>query len=179
MKSLYIIILTLFFVSCGSDELTNSKAKKIISKCLKEKPLQQTAIIKRERPFTRYEDEQYLLKQFEKLKEQGFVTMSLFNPNFSFGTSNDWYKIELVDKAKKYLNKPSSNKLHVVNTYVYLIDEILEVHEIPSFNTAQVKAKMKTVDVTPFSIIGFPPPDYEKTMTFDLVKSADGWKYCD
>lgn len=159
MKSLYTIVLMLFIVSCGSDNLTNSKAKKIISKCLKKEPLQQTAVIKAERGFSRYEDDQYLLEQYKKLEQEGMMTVKSVKPKFV--TSNGWYIISLSNKAKKYLNKPSSDLAHIVNTYVYVIDEILEVHEFPSFNTAKVKAKMKAIDITPFSIIGFPPPDYE------------------
>ena len=67
----------------------------------------------------------------------------------------------------------------IAKAFTYEIDEVLEVQEIPSLNTAKVKVKYQIGDRTPFAI--FYPKDPQEFWIDDLKmdKTSNGWKYCD
>ena len=69
MQKTTFILLTILFVSCGSDNLGNSKAADIISDCLDDNPIQRTAVLKINKAQITKND----LEKYKKLADEGVI----------------------------------------------------------------------------------------------------------
>lgn len=183
MKNITLLLLiSLIITSCGSDNLTNSKAKDIINKCLEEKPDQRFATIKTGEvlvdPSSKTSMEK--VEVYKKLEQEGYLTFTLTNKKNAIYTGAKFYNLSLSEKASKYINQSKKNGDYVMlKSFRYVVDEVIEVQEIPAFNGAKVKVKYKAIDISPFVILPSGTVRENYTKTLDFKKTNNGWKYCD
>ena len=182
MRCLSLLTVLLFLQSCGSENLSNSKAEKILNHCLEKEPEQRTANFRiGKATFSQQEQDQELLEKYLKLKEDGYLEMELlkeFEKGWRKGTKE--YKVGLTDNALEFMDQiPETGHIAIAKAFKYAVDEVLEVQEMPSTNTATVKVRYKAIDITPFSI--FSRKDPKEFYIDDLLmkKTSNGWKYCD
>lgn len=182
-KTLLITISFFVLLSCSSDELTKSKAKKIINACLEQKPEQKSVTIMTGEVLIGLgsQNTKDRIEGYKKLADQGFLKVTLTNKKNPIWKETKYYHVELTDKAKPYIYKipKATQKSVFMNSYKYVLDNILEIHETPATNTARVKAQYKLADITPFAAIKLTPPKETIIKTLKFTKTSDGWKYCD
>ena len=181
IKITTILFLGLLLISC-SDNLTNSKAENIIIECLEKKPYRKTVKFQYGERLIYNRDK----KEFEKLKElekDGLLKIdSLGIKKVRYYGKYQNYNIELLEKAKEYIieQTESKKKLYVeLLAFDYEVDEVKEVHEIPSLNAAEVRTNFKKVNVTPFSILGNENTSDFKIRKLSFKKTSNGWRYCE
>lgn len=182
MKTIYSLLILIALISCGSDNLSNSKAEKIISKCLDAKPEQRTANFKIGKATFRDKDyDQDLLNKYTQMVEEGFMEMELIKEvTKGWNKGSKEYEIKLTQKALEFMEQlPEQGNLAVAKTFKYEVDEVLEVHETPATNTAEVKVNFKASNVTPFAIFSRKDPSEFWIKTLRFSKTSNGWKYCD
>ena len=181
-KKLLYIILTFIFISCNSDSLSNSKAKKIITECLEATPEQRQANITiGKATFRNNKNDLQLLQKYKKLTEDNYLEMNLIRE-----ISRGWnkgakeYNIQLTKKALEYMIEvPENGGVAYAKTFKYKVDKVLEVHEIPSMNVAQVKVNFKAVDISPFAVFSAKDPSEFWIKELQFSKTSNGWKHCD
>jgi len=182
-KILLMGIMLLAIVSCDSGELTKSKAKKIINKCLEINPEQKSipVMIGESLISVGSVDSKNKIENYKKLADEGYLKVTLTDKKNNIWKETQYYSVELTEKAKPYLYKPSkmTETLAFLKTYQYVVDEILEIHEVPAVNTAEVKVQYKLADITPFATLNIGNPKETITKTLKFTKTNDGWKYCD
>lgn len=190
------LLAIMFVCSCGSDKLSNSKAEDIIADCLESKPENREAML--------YINQVTLindLENYKKLEEEGYIEIEpieykskLKKPKSGDplaewrykaelqreGTMKNRYKVTVTDKAEKYIDEAPENSNWIkMKAYSYEVDEVLEVQEIPSLNSAKVKVKYKAVNITPFAILSKKDPTQFWIKDINMTKTSNGWKYCD
>lgn len=204
MKKLLLLTIIIAISSCGSDQLSNSKAKNIISDCLEKEPIQKIAVIYLNN--TRIDDKNRA--KYEKLADDGFIEMvskktakpkpvkKKYNLNDplekwryeaalklyerELQRNKNTYDIKLTSKAQKYIeNAPENGNLVKLKTFTYEVDKVLEVQEIPAMNAAKVKVQYKADDVTPFAVLSSKDPSEYLIDDLNMIKTSNGWKYCD
>lgn len=197
MKKL--LLLALLICSCGSDNLSNSKAEDIISDCLEKEPIQRTVSIRLNKNKIAKDD----LTKYEELKKDGYLEMESAKNNVKKPVkkkSDDplaqWryeaelrsynrnyknaYDVKLTDKAEKHIETaPEKSNLVKMKAFRYEVDKVLEVQEIPAMNTAKVKVQYKAVDITPFAVLSRKDPAEFWVKDITMTKTSNGWKYCD
>lgn len=181
-NSTLFIMLCLLATSCGSDNLTNSKAEKIISACLESKPELRTSYFAIGKATFKNKDyDNDLLGKYTKLVEDGYLEMELvqeFSTGWRKGTKE--YNIKLTEDALEYMEEvPENGNQAIAKAFRYVVDEVLEVQEIPSLNTAKVKIQYKAADITPFSVFSRKDPKEFWIDNITVRKTSNGWKYCD
>jgi len=175
-------LVVLTALACSPGNLSKTKAKKIIAECLESNPEQKSTSLKLGEvlmPLTN--DISKMNKgKYEKLASQGYITFTKTEKRNPIWKDARYYTIKLTKKAEPYIYKPSrTNKESVsLKTHLYIIDEILEIHEMPVTNTAKVKAKLSLTDITPFMTLRVNNPKESIVKTFKLKKTSDGWVYC-
>jgi|GEM_PF-1932957 len=195
MKNIFFISCLLFLISCSSDALTERKAKKIINKCLSEAPYEKMTSIKIgehraksvKSDLQKYqifiEDELLTVKEFEAVREK-----ANFNPFFKSKNKEmtDLVDIQPTSKAKKHLISSGKDGIFFDNTerayfrmYEYELDEITKVHEMPSFNVAEVNVKFKVKKKTPFAKSDKDGRYLNPTHKFTFMKTDKGWQFCE
>ncbi len=167
--------------SCGSDNLSNSKAKKILNNCLKAKPKRHFSYLKTGEvlisPSSQVSMEK--LKNLEKLSDDGYITLNLTTKKNAIWKEAKFYHVELTKKATKYIEGSSKTGGNLtLKSHRYVLDEVLEIHETPSYNMAQVKVRFKVTDITPFAILSESSKRKPWTKTLKFTKTNNGWKYC-
>ena len=196
IKTIIWVLTVLFLASCGSDELSNKKAEKIISKCLENDP----ELIKRTRMVIIKTGAQKIpekdLGKYQELEDKGFIELSKEQSKLKENDKNDplweWrykaeqmrikdaYNVKVTQKAESYIDKTYNRKnKNRVQSHAYELDKVLEVQEIPSQNKATVKVRFKPVDITPFSILYHKDPSEFWDKDVKMSKTSNGWKYCD
>ena len=190
-----------FICSCGSDNLSNSKAEDIISDCLDKEPEKRTATLNiNQVTFGTNNDK---LERYKELEEDGFIEMEQIDMKSKIKKSkpnaNDplaqWryeaelrraernkntFKVTITKKAEKYIDEAKENSNWIkMKAYSYEVDEVLEVQEIPSLNSSKVKVKYEAVDITPFAILSKKDPSEFWIKDITMTKTSNGWKYCD
>ncbi len=182
MKNTLLILMLFAILSCGSDQLSNSKAEKIIASCLDAKPEQRTT------PFTigkaTFRDtdgDRALMQKYMALKEEGYIEMELIKE-----ISRGWNKgakefsIKLAAKSLEYMEQvPENGNVAYAKTFKYVVGEVLEVHELPSLNSATVKVNFKATEITPFAPFSSRDPSEFWVKELAFTKTSNGWKYCD
>jgi len=188
-----IIVISLFLVlsvSC-SDELTNSKAEDIISDCLDENPKigKELMYVGNKRFYTNKNSDIKRLAFFQKLKKKGYLKIETVSSNKR--NNHVTYNISFTDKAKDFVLVSNVKNINSffggsakqrqasVKTFEYEVDEVKEVHEIPSMNTAEVTVIYEKTKKTPFYGLENDKSEF-KTSKVILRKTTDnGWKYCE
>ena len=179
-----ILLISVFFtiVSCSSDQLSKSKAKDIINECLEAKPdLKFIQIDNKEFVISEaVKDSKKIEDGLKKLANDGLLNIELLDKKNSIWAGNKYYKVNHTDQANKYvLESFSRNGKTAFKTFEYSVDEILEIHEIPAVNMAEVKVKFKASEITPFVDLSIVKPKENYIKTIKFTKTNDGWKYCD
>jgi hypothetical protein len=92
----------------------------------------------------------------------------------------DAYQVKLTKKAEKYIVEASENSSYIrIKTHSYTVDKVLEIQEIPAENSARVKVKYKSIDVTPFVTLSNADPSEFLVKDIKMTKTSNGWKFCD
>ncbi len=183
MKKYILLTVTMFLlISCGSDNLSNSKAEDIVAKCLEANPEKRTASFRiGKASFSKREGDQELLQKYLKLADEDYLEMELIKETtkgWAKGTKE--YAIKLKEKSLEYMEEvPEKNGNATAKSFQYKVDEVLEVHETPATNTAEVKVNFKAVDITPFAILSRKDPTEFWVKKLKFSKTSNGWKYCD
>ena len=196
---IFLVSLCCFIVSCGSDELTNSKAKRIIQECLNQIPEERTVTINTKS--TRLVGE--LLEKYQKLQEEGLLELrsiksnkpKLKKPSDTDDPLKKWqykaelrrqernkdlYNINIPKKAEKHITKANEFGDNIkLKAFEYVVDEVLEVREIPSMNSAKVKVRYKSDNLTPFASLSRKDPSEFLIKDITMTKTSNGWKFCD
>lgn len=182
-RILYFIILLL--VSCSSDKLTNSQVKELIEECIsKEKAFNivdveivlgnETVLNKALKPTDT--EEIYL-----KLSEEGLVNIKKLETNFLGYIP--MYNISLTDEGKKHITKIEKKSFTStwVKCFTLEIDDIKEIHEIPSENIAKVKVTFRKENKTPFMILLNDELNNDDLIkqTITFKKTNKGWRLCE
>jgi len=180
MKYICTVLLGLLLYSCGSDKLSNSKAKDIISDCLEKTPQQRQAnLTLGKATFSTQDYDLKLLQNYIKLKEDGLIEMKMIREiTKGYRKGSKEYDIKLTDDALDHIIE-SNDRSAKVKTFTYVVDEVLEVREFPANNTAKAKVKFETKNVTPFAVLSPKDPTEFWIKDFKLTKTSNGWKYCD
>lgn len=182
------IVIIITAMSCGSDNLSNSKAKKILNECMKDSPIQRKVVIQTGEVTFNIKNKSNKIAKYEKLRDEGFLEMTEIKQKSSGGNDplSQWRKnirrfnITVTSKVEEYaLKAPEKAKYVEVKIYRYVVDKVLEVQEIPAKNTARVKVQYKAVDVTPFAILSSKDPSEYWVKNKTMKKTSNGWKYCD
>ena len=180
-KTILITILGLMTISC-SDNLSNSKAENIIIECLEKEPYRKTVKFQYGERLIYNRDKE----EFEKLKElekDGLLKIdSLGVKKVRYYGKYQNYNIELLEKTKEYVieQTESDKELYVeLLAFDYEVDEVQEVHEIPSLNAAEVRANFKKVNITPFSILSNDNASDFKIRELSFKRTSNGWRYCE
>lgn len=193
MKFITIKLVLLFSViltSCGSDELTKSKAENLIRDCEEKsgKPAIKTTSFDYGRiEVVSYGNTKYdsKMKLYTKYKEMGLVTIDTLpaEKSGSWGIKKELYQVNLTEKATPHIIKTDTvnDKITAkVKVFQYIFDSVTEVHEIPDKNTASVKAKLVRTNETPFFTEAFEKKNKKEIIkTLPFRKTTDGWKLCD
>lgn len=181
MKYIITTSILLFLCSCGSDRLSNSKAESIIQDCLKANPEERNATFRIGK--TTFRDKDYdkeLLGKYVQLMEDGYLQMELIREINTRYNKGKEYEVKLTEKALEYMDKVPENGGNVTaKAFKYDVDEVLEVHETPSTNTATVRINFKAEDVTPFAVFSSKDPTEFWVQKLKFSKTSNGWKYCD
>lgn len=200
MKNLLLLLVSLAILSCGSDNLSNSKAEDIIEDCLEKTPEKRTVMLNIDQIVFGTDEER--LKKYQKLEEDGFIEMKLIDtkaeikkPNAKNDPLAQWryeaemrraernkntYNVKITNKSKKYIDDaPEGRNWITMKTFIYEVDKVLEVQEIPAMNAAKVKVQFKAEDITPFAILSAKDPTEFWVKDVNMTKTSNGWKYCD
>ena len=181
-----VILLYATSSSCSSDELTVSKAESILKKCQKE----QTQIKTRKQSYglvqmshdikRRFPD---FMKPYRELEKLGIYNIGDLQIIKGYYSKKDTYKVSLTPKGEKFLISSKEGSKEVVKGKFkiceYKLDGVIEIHEIPEKNTADVKIKIVRFNETPFLTDFYKkknPKEIIKTITYR--KTNDGWKLC-
>ncbi len=180
-KILSFSILIASVISC-SDNLSNSKAEDIIIECLEKEPYRKTVKFQYgERLIFNKNKEEF--EKLKKLEKDGLLKIdSLGIKKVRYYGKYPNYNIELLEKAKEYIieQTESNEKLYVeLLAFDYKVDEVKEVHEIPSLNAAEVRTNFKKVNITPFSILSNENTSDFKIRKLSFKKTSNGWRYCE
>lgn len=181
MKNIIFTMLLILICSCGSNNLSNSNAEEILEECLKKNPEQRIASFRIGKATFRDTDyDKELLGKYAQLAEDGYLTMEFVRELKSRYNKGKEYSIDLTEKALEYMEKvPEKGGNVKAKAFTYEIEEVLQVQEIPSLNSAKVKVKYKADNKTPFIIF------YGKNLQdfwiddLSMNKTSNGWKYCD
>lgn len=185
------VLLVLLITSCGSDELTKSKAKSIMKECQEklDKELFKTnqyryGII--DIPDRKSEEYFNTLNTHKKLEKLGLVTISEPNKDTrELGNSKgDIIEVNLTPKGKEFLVGRVDNTFgHLKAEFKsceYKIKKVVEIQEIPERNEAKVKVAFERYNETPFfekANQKANPKELVETASFR--KTTDGWRLCD
>lgn len=182
-------IFLLFHTSCGSDVLNKSKAKRMIQSCSSENPYNITTnILLGEHRISRRVTKK--IEEYQPLVDAGLLEIRQFEEmrkdiGLNRSRSGNSQKMtKLVDiqptaKGKKYLTTPEPKTSGDFLLYEYQINEITEIHEVPSFNVAEVFTVMKPNNQTPFAEIFDKKKDEPKKRKFVFKKTDNGWTFCE
>jgi len=91
----------------------------------------------------------------------------------------DLVDIQPTSKGEKYLVPSDDKQGAYFSTYQYELDEVTRVHEMPSFNVAEVDVKFKVKKKTPFAQSDNGDRYLNPTRKFTFQKTSNGWEFCD
>ncbi|MHC5201461.1 hypothetical protein [Myroides sp. LJL119] len=174
---LFVACTTLFLTAC-SDNLSNSKAEKIINECFKQMPQLGLVNIEYGKDIS---IDSLELENYKKLEQQGYITLEK-QAKSSIYSTRSYYTVGLNDKMKPFIEETKKgifgSTLAQVRMYEYKLDKVESVHEMPSTNTAEVKMQLIKADKTPFIIFDKDKSEFViKKVGF--TKTTKGWEFCD
>ncbi|MCD4792952.1 MAG: hypothetical protein K8R54_06955 [Bacteroidales bacterium] len=181
MKKLLILFVVVTFVSC-SDNLSNSKAEKILKKCFeKEQNYVSVKVFTGDVIF--YKEDMEQLSKYKKLADDGYLIVDSIGIKKTIFGKHPHYNIQFTSKSKDFILEQNLKHLNLTYTKVllfdYEIDEVTDVHENPSTNTAVVNVNLKQVNITPFKILMNDKHPEIKVLKLTFRKTNNRWKYCD
>lgn len=182
MKKIIILLIISIIISSCSDNLSNSKAENIIKECLEKEPYRKTVKFQYgERLIYNKNKEEF--EKLQQLEKDGYLKIdSLGSKKVRYYGRYSNYKIELLESSKEYIieQTESNKKLYVkLLAFDYEVDEVKEVHEIPSLNAAEVRTNFKKVKITPFAILSNENTSDFKIRKLSFKKTSNGWRYCE
>jgi hypothetical protein len=189
-KIIFISLFIISSVSC-SDELTNSKAEDIISDCLDKNPKigKELMYVGNKRFYTNKNSDVKRLAFLQKLKKKGYLKIESVSSNKR--NNHVTYNISFTDKAKDFVLVSNVKNINSffggsakqrqasVKTFEYEVDEVKEVHEIPSMNTADVTVIYKKTKKTPFYELESDKSEFKTSKVIFRKTTDNGWKYCE
>ncbi|WP_158974936.1 hypothetical protein [Cellulophaga sp. L1A9] len=184
MKNIIYSLFLLTTITSCSDKLTNSKAENIIEECLNDNPKYGEIVFKTGelRFYEKKEDDAKSLLAYKKLSTEGYINMDSIS--FSSRYNYSIYKVSFTDKSKDFVLENETDAFYgvlksTVRTFDYKIDEVKEVHEIPSLHAAEVTVVYLKKNKTPFFEFENDNTDFI-TKKLGFRKTSDnGWKHCD
>ena len=174
------LICFMIITSCSSDKLSHSKAEDIISDCLDINPEQRKAFLQLGKiTFTDNAYDTALFEKYKTLEDDGMLNLEFIKEINRYGKRKE-YNVTLTKKAGIYIeNLPEQGSSGTFKSFKYVVDDILEIQEIPAENRAKVKVQFKAVDITPFAILSKKDPAEFWIKNIRMVKTSNGWKHCD
>lgn len=187
MKKIVFLLSLATFCAC-SDELNESKATKIIEGC-KQNIETFSVKIPDELSLDHIGDSRFS-------REKADIYLGIYNDKYltfdTIETGKSWFnkyytyhelKPIITKKGEEFVVKSDDNTLKV-KVYDIELVKILEVHEVPAFNAAEVKALYVKTNKTPFyELAKYEIRDFEKKDTIQVRKmfnkTEKGWKLCD
>lgn len=189
IKPTIILLCSLLLVSCGSDELTKSKAEALAKECeaKSEKKLVRTSKLKYGEinlSPTDYAKNPELLETYQKLEKLGVVKLSTIERKKGALGEKDHFEVSITPEGETYRVGKEQNFLGSLSGQFkiceYKFKVAKEIQEIPERNEAKVSLVLERFNQTPF----FEDAD-EKDNPKEIVETAifrkttDGWKLCD
>jgi len=182
MKNILIIILlSVISFSCSNpDVLSKSNAEDIINDCMEKEEFFNTI------PISIGNDVVLTQREFKftnALAEKGIVNYTKVKGKYNITQD----KVELTEKGKKLVLKQEKERyvfdgreytIATFKTCEYRVSEIIEIQEIPAYNTAKVKVKLKKINKTEIAFLDTNETEF-LTTEITLKKTTDGWKLCD
>lgn len=174
VASITILILLLFSCS-GSDELTHSKAEKIIKECIKKEPMYGSSKTGLGKNIALTQKQ---ITAAKKLAEKGII---------KYSKTSYFQTVQLTDKAESLLlDKEETMRVYATGKYTkaafktceYKVSEIIEIKETPAFNEATVIVKFKKINKTEISELDKNKTDF-LTIKITIRKTSNGWKLCE
>lgn len=166
------IAATTFALSSCSDKLSNSKAEDLIEGCVDKSKEEIAKIYLGSHMFNSISDKDEISKYLE-LQKEGYLKLT--NEGKGFMLYDVIYKIELLPKSDEYVVKKTPLTADIKFCDVEVL-EVKDIHEIPSFNVAEVNVKFARKNFTPFKILSKVETEYSRKWT--LTKNNDGWTAC-
>lgn len=185
-----VILISIILFSCGSNELTKTKAESMIRACEDKmgKPPVTTASITYGKievvTYTNLKNDSKM-EQYVKYADLGLVTIDTLptTKSGSWGRTVEAYQVNLTPKAtEQIISTDTVNNVIMakVKVFQYVFDGVTEIHEIPEKNTASVKAKLVRTNETPFFTEELEKSNKKEVIrTLIFKKTTDGWKLCD
>jgi hypothetical protein len=184
MKKHFLYLITIIvFYSCGSDSLSHRKAENIIEKCFEENPVEKGMVLKRNffhgGTFTSSRENINF-----RYRDKGLVELIKDGKSESVGGQK--YDVFVTDKGLEYQMPFTNTKVTKVHLYSIGLDKVIEIHENPSNNTAEVEVQLRRFDISPFQEADdemynekYPNRDdrWEKILntTYLFKKTSNGW----
>lgn len=156
-KILAFLALGLLLGAC-SGKLSSSKAEKLIQEELGKEPIEDNVEVKiGEKTRFSYYDFIEEEEPYNKLKEDGVIEMTFLGEHP--WTNDKYYSVKLTDKGKQYIANPdikedkdNNCKLYTMKSHSISFNKVEEIHLIPEWNGAYVRASFK-IEKTPFFIL--------------------------
>lgn len=172
-KLLYLILISLFMVSCSNNELTKEEAKKIIEQYY-QLPFQTKIAIDK-----RYEDYGWPPEKYRQLSNMGLIILKETNTSIFVKT----FEISVTENAREYwlqngvLNQaPEGNQLIIVFKG-YLVElKDLSVSSKAKENTAEAEVILGISNISPIQEVFSPLESTEIKQTIYFKLYNDGWK---
>jgi hypothetical protein len=153
MKNIILLFLVITLFSC-SDNLTENKIESLVENCLEDNPVTKDTTIT-VGTITLYKNSKnspLKLEKYHKLKDAGYVSIEKKSEN----TRGTKYLITPTEKLKEITLAKNKNSILSlirrstikVKLYEYELNEVLEIHEIPSANLANVKLSFAPINYT-------------------------------
>ncbi len=181
--SILTVLLFTTFTYCDSDKLTKQKVIELYKECSEKGNTQyaeKRITLGSKTTLNTHLKPQNSEENYMKFKEQGLINFEKLKTSFM---GYPQYNISLTKKGESYVSKTKKDGTWTktwVKCFSLELDEIIEIHEIPTQNIATIKIKLKKVNKTPFIILMNKENNnnlIEKTI--GLKKTNDGWKLCD
>ncbi len=183
MKILYTLMAIILFISC-SDNLSHSKAKRLIEDCLEKDPKVETVKLQYGKISFRKKDKD-LLDRYKILEADGYLTLDSIGVEKSYYGNKSLFNIVLTDKSTDFIIEQAQSRFSEsiynakIKVFEYEVDEIKEIQEIPSFNSAEARVNYKRTNITPFVILRDQNETDFKIVRESFGKTSEGWKFCE
>lgn len=180
-KLIYGIISIIVLNSC-SDNLSNSKAKDIISDCIKKNHFGSIKIFEGDNLVKSYSPE--TIKYFSNLKKLDRDGLIKFDSLRYINGLGIYYNLHMTSKAKEFiLTSAPSKKFPEINeifvkAFNYKLLNIININELDSSSSAEVTTEYSKISESPFSILDENDSKLNSEV-FTLIKTDKGWKGCD
>ncbi len=153
MKNFILLLSFTTLISC-SDSLTENKVETIIEKCLENNPIAKdtTFYFGSITVFKNSKRSAIKINTFKKLEAVGFVSIKVKSKNNQrtkyFITPTEKFTKIILKQNKNFKASNSRRTSAKIKLYEYELNEVSEIHEIPSANSAKVKLSFAPLNYT-------------------------------